>query len=146
MFALSPLSLSWSPREFGGIRWSGSVFVGVHPRRTVHIWHVHTRLLRPVNRRRRTTYRFVRPHVTQSQLVFLASPRYRTLVHPKIRFITRKTCSTFARTFALVRPVAMGFRLDEALGPWCVVLNHVTLSAVGRIAPDPCRSPMQQLR
>src|SRR4029078_6709288 len=56
-----------------------------------------------VTRRRRARDRFVKAHGTKSQLVFFASPRYRTLDHPKIRLITKNTCSTFARTFDLVR-------------------------------------------
>lgn len=40
----------------------------------------------------------------------------------------------------------MGLGLDETLGPGRVLLNHVTLSAVGRITPDPRLVPMQQLR
>jgi hypothetical protein len=42
----------------------------------------------------------------EPQLVFFASPRYRTLENPKIRLITKITCSTLARTFDFVRFLA----------------------------------------
>ncbi len=43
-------------------------------------------------------------------------------------------------------PMAMGFRLDEALGTGGVVPDHVALPAVGGIAPPPRLLPMQQVR
>src|SRR5574340_457893 len=43
-------------------------------------------------------------------------------------------------------PMAMGFRLDEALGMGSMVLNHVALPAIGGIAPYSCLLSMQQLR
>ena len=89
--------------------------------------------------RRRATYRFAKPQLIYNQWVFFANPRYRTLAHPKIRLITRKACSTFARTFDFVRvagplgltqwPMASSFGLDEALGPgaWCRITSRCPL-------------------
>ena len=48
-------------------------------------------------------YKFAKPQLMTSQWAFFANPRYRTLDHPKIRLITKNTCSTLARTFAFVR-------------------------------------------
>lgn len=42
--------------------------------------------------------------------------------------------------------MAVGFRLDEALGSRRVVLNHMALSTVGRITPDAGLLAMEQLR
>ena len=83
----------------------------------------------PANRRRRTGYRLVTPHVTQGPLVFFASPQYRTLADPKIRFINRKTCSTFTLTFTLVR-----FRARSALlsGRWRWAFAWMKLLALER--------------
>jgi hypothetical protein len=43
------------------------------------------------------------------------------------------------------RPMAMGFRLHEALGPGGEALNHITLPAIGRVAPHPRLLAMEQL-
>ena len=48
--------------------------------------------------------------------------------------------------FLTQRPMAIGFRLDEALGIGRVVPDHVALSAIGGIAPHPRLLTMQQLR
>ena len=48
--------------------------------------------------------------------------------------------------FLAQRPMAMGFGLHEALGPWSIVPDHVALAAIGRIAPHPSLLSMQQLR
>lgn len=44
------------------------------------------------------------------------------------------------------RPMAMGFRLDEALGTASVLPDRVALPAIGRIASHASLLPMQQLR
>ena len=62
-----------------------------------HIRYVSTK------RRRRARYRFANPQLIYNQWVFFASPRYRTLAHPKIRLITKNACSTLARTGDFVR-------------------------------------------
>lgn len=39
----------------------------------------------------------------------------------------------------------MGFRLHEAVGPGGEALNHITLPAIGRVAPHPRLLAMEQL-
>lgn len=42
------------------------------------------------------------------------------------------------------QPMAMRFHLDKTLGVGGMVLNHLMLSSVGRVAPHPRLLPMQQ--
>jgi hypothetical protein len=67
-------------------------------------------------------YRFAKPQLIWSQLVFFASPRYLTLAQPKIRLITKNACSTFARTFDLVWFLV---RSDSLSGRWQCVSSPV---------------------
>ncbi len=42
--------------------------------------------------------------------------------------------------------MAMGFGVDETLGRWRVLSDHLALSTVGSITPDLCLLPVQQCR
>jgi len=41
------------------------------------------------------------------------------------------------------RPMPMGFPLDETLGVWGMLPDHLALSTIGRVAPDPGLLAMQ---
>ena len=122
-----------------GSRWSENLVVGSPHRLIAHGPLPDTRPSVPAKSRRRATDRFAKPQLIYSQWGFFASPRYRTLAHPKIRVITKNAGSTFARTFDFVRFRARSVSLSGR-GRWALVCTK--LLALGACCRMTSRCPL----
>lgn len=98
-----------------GIRWSENLVVGSPHRLIAHGPLPDTCPLCPRQESPTCHVQIPQPQPINGQWVFFASPRYRTLAHPKIRLIAKNACSTFARTFDVVRFQARSVSLS---GRW----------------------------
>ena len=101
-------------------------------------------------------YRLTRAQATMRRWAFLARPRYRILVNPKMRLSTSSGCSPLARTFDLVRFLA---RSTALRGRYRCPLWFVkscaygatrrmasVLPGMGGVAPHPGLVAVQQRR
>jgi len=138
----------------GGIHWSGSVLLG---------WRPLSGFPQPLSHPRPLgCHQPVPPHHIQIRHAATDEQPVRVLRQPTIadfgppedsrdhqerrfdfRPHLRLRAGTSPRSLPQ-RPMTMRFRLDAVLGVGGMVLNHVTLPTVGRVAPHPCFLSVQQ--
>jgi len=131
---LGKLLMGWSMRATSiRTRWPGSVLSEVIRRQAALDYLANTRLLHHINMRHRARYRFVNSHATKSQLVFFASPPYRTLGKPKDPLDHPKHIFAVGANLRL-GSVAGALRLLSGKNPGIrgLLTNHGALSALRR--------------